>query len=152
MAIKHFNFSFKLPNGMMQLQLDVKDLLEYITERNTAVEIQVFGTEPKKPKVPQLEAPTTLALPAPTKRQEGKRKGGAQATLLIFFAMHQGKVVSTSMLRDMLVQQGYSAHTINNAIWSMKTNGLVRPVKGTKGQYRVTPKGIRTAEEMQING
>lgn len=137
MAIKHFNFSFKL---------DVKDLLEFITERNAGVEIQAFGTPPKVPK--QLAAPKTLALPPPNKREPGKRKGGAMNSILIFLAQHPKENISTAGLSAMLIQQGFSHYTLNNALWTLKSTGFVRSIKGTRGQYRITPKGIRQAVEL----
>lgn len=141
MAIKQFHFSFKL---------DAKDLLEYVTERNVAVEIQAYGSPPKKHKEQkQLVAPPQmLALPPPTPREPGKRKVGAMDSILIFCAMHSDEFVTTDGIKTLLVQQGYSGKSINSALWNLKNNGLIRGVKGTRGRYRVTPKGIRTAEEI----
>lgn len=141
MAIKQFHFSFKL---------DAKDLLEYVTQNNVAVEIQAFGTPPKQPKAPkQLPAPKVLALPPPSApHKPGTRKLGATNAMLLFMAAHPKQIVTSAGLRALLIQQGYSKHTLNNAVWSMKQNGLIRIPKGLKGQYRVTPKGTRHAEEI----
>lgn len=144
MAIKQFTFTFKL---------DAKELLEYVSERNVAVDIQAFGTGPKpKPqnKPQKLTAPAKqLSLPAPGKRS---RKLGAKNAVIGFFLMHHGEEVTLQALRDMLVSEGFSAKTAHTALWTLKGEGMIKKPAGTKGVYRPTAKLLKQNGEEATHG
>jgi hypothetical protein len=134
MAIKHFTFSFKL---------DAKDLLEYVTERNVAVEIQAFGTKPK----PKLETPPKpLALPAPT--QFGRQ--GMQNVLVAFVLAHK-EGVSMAGLKALFEQSGYSQKSLSNAIYNARTTGLIkRTGNNFSAKFYATAKAVKLTEV--VNG
>ena len=129
MAIKTFTFSFKL---------DAKDLLEYVTERNVGVNIEAFGTEPKKPKQPKLlAAPAKLALPAPG----GKLEPTQAVLLFILDPANTSHEITMKQVTQLLVKVGYSARTGHNLIWRMRENGFLKQYK--RGTYRATAKAMK---------
>jgi hypothetical protein len=133
MAIKSFTFSFKL---------DAKDLLEFVTERNVAVNIEAFGTAPKQPQPLALPAPNQgqpKKLPLPTRR--GSRPG-IQA-VIIGFLVRRKEGASTAALRALIQQTGYAPSSINNQLYQLRHTGLVKSPK--KGIYRATAKAIKAS-------
>ena len=135
MAIKAFTFSFKL---------DAKDLLEYVTERNIGVHVEAYGTAPKKPK--ELAAPKMLALPAP----RNKERPGIQAVIMAFLLKHQ-EGVKAAVLRQLIVQSGYSAQSYSNQFHQLKNHGLIKNLSKTRRNavYAPTPKALREAANGQ---
>jgi hypothetical protein len=126
MAIKTFTFSFKL---------DAKDLLEYVSERNVAVDIQAFGTGPKV-KQQEIAAPATpLLLPPPGKPL-------ARDLVLLFLVTHQQ--ATGAELRQLLVENGFSEKTSHGLLWGLRQEGLCKSYK--KGTYRATVKAIKMME------
>src|ERR1700746_1258384 len=132
MAIKQFIFSFKI---------EAKDLFEYIAERNVAVNIDAYGTAPKKPKQKAIAAPPpVLALPAP----KGDKRTGIQAVIIAFMVAHQQEDVTAEGLRALIAQSGYSEKSLNNQIFHLRRNKLIRSTG--RGKYRVTAKAVRALE------
>ena len=133
MAIKQFIFSFKI---------EAKDLFEYIAERNVAVNIDAYGTAPKPKKQQKAIAapPPVLALPAP---KNGKRTG-IQAVIIAFMVAHQQEDVTAEGLRALIAQSGYSEKYLNNQIFHLRRNKLIRSTG--RGKYRATAKAVRAME------
>jgi hypothetical protein len=136
MPIKSFTFAFKL---------DAKELLNYVVERNIAVDIHATGQ--RRQEMEQLPAPEQpLALPPP--RSLNSRNldplTNSRGVVLTFLAKHDK--VSAAGLRALLVQSGFAASTFHGMIWSMHKAGLVR--KAGKGHYRIAAKGRQMVEDL----
>jgi hypothetical protein len=110
MAIKSFTFSFKL---------DTKDLLEFITEHDIAVNIEALDT---KPQVSDLPAPKKRELTIP-------------GTIISFLIRHK-EGASTEALKALLIQAGYSEKSLNNQLFTLRQNGLVKSIG--RGKYQAT--------------
>jgi hypothetical protein len=132
MPIKTFTFAFKL---------DAKELLNYVVERNIAVDIHATGTkrELPPPEQPALPATPQLALPPPT-RNNGKP--GSKNIVLLFVAQH--KSVSTSEINSALEEAGYSPNTSHGLLFNMRKEGLL--LRAGKARYRISAKGQKIVE------
>ena len=131
MAIKQFTFSFKL---------NAEELLAYVVEHNIAVNIEAYGTGPKKPQAPQelaeiTELPAMLALPGP---RMGKQS--IQAVIIAFLLRHQEGATATT-LRELLDQSGHSQKSFNGQIHLLKQKGLVK--SNGHGAFKATPKALK---------
>jgi hypothetical protein len=129
MPIKSFNFSFKL---------DAKDLLEYITEKNIAVDIQAFGTAPRQPRA-QVTGPTgMLALPAPP-----VKRLGMHYTIIAFLVAHR-EGCSMAGLQALMTQSGYSPKSLPGQVYKLRVAGLIKSVGTSRNaKYIATPKAIK---------
>jgi hypothetical protein len=138
MPIKSFTFAFKL---------DAKELLNYIVERNIAVDIQATGIKRQPELLPAAEP--TLALPAPLPAQENSDHN-SRDIILMFMARHQEHKMSLAALRALLEQSHYSPKSLSNLIHILYKGGFVK--KAGSGHYRITVKGLRRVEQTQEIG
>jgi hypothetical protein len=137
MPIKSFTFAFKL---------DAKELLEYVVNRNVAVDIHATCT--RRQELEQLPAPEQpLALPPPPSKKGTRNtdiRNNSRGVVLSFMARHPEEKYSNTVLRTLLEQTGYSPNTLHGMIFIMHKTGLVK--KAGKGHYRITAKGLRKLE------
>jgi hypothetical protein len=137
MPIKSFTFAFKL---------DAKELLEYVVNRNMAVDIHATGTRrPEVELIPSPEQP--LALPPPPIKKGARNPDlhtNSRGIVLAFMARHPEEKYSNAVLRALLQQTGYSPNTLHGMIFIMHKARLVK--KAGKGHYRITAKGLKKLE------
>jgi hypothetical protein len=141
MPIKSFTFAFKL---------DAKELLEYVVNRNIAVDIHATGTKRQEQEVAELSPPAKLlALPAPHplagERKSGNGRIGSKAVVLFHLAQHER--ASAAQLKAALLEAGYKSSTINNLIYTMKKEGLVS--LSSQG-YRILNKGLKKLDTVEV--
>jgi hypothetical protein len=139
MPIKSFTFAFKL---------DAKELLEYVVNRNMAVDIHATGTkrtevESVVPPLPALDQ--QLALPAPKGRSRDF-SGNSRGVVLMFMAQHPKENYSYAVVRALLEQTGYSAKSVGSLLDALQKAGWVKKSTSAKGGWRITAKGLRKVE------
>jgi hypothetical protein len=134
MPIKSFTFAFKI---------DAKELLNYVVEKNVAVDIHATGTKRQEQEAVALPStPQPLALPAPQpiagERKSPNGRMGSKAVVLFYLAKH-GRAAAKD-LKVALMEAGYSVSTYNGLMWVLKKEGLVsRSAQG----YRILNKGLK---------
>jgi hypothetical protein len=138
MPIKSFTFAFKL---------DAKELLEYVVNRNVAIDIHATGT--RKQEVEQLSASEQpLALPPPPHKPGVRNldsRTNSRGVVLAYMFHRPDEKHSFSALRALLEQTGYSGNTLHGMLYVMLKAKLIR--KSGKGYYRIATKGLRMMEE-----
>jgi hypothetical protein len=138
MPVKSFTFAFKL---------DAKELLEYVVNRNVAIDIHATGT--RRQEVEQLSAPEQpLALPSPpqkTKARDLNPRTNSRGVVLAYMSNRSDEKHSVSALRALIEQAGFSGNTLHGMLFIMLKAGLIR--KAGKGHYRIASKGRRMMEE-----
>ena len=123
--------------------LEIKDLIEYITERDVTMKIDAYGTPPKVPKKAIAAPPPMLALPPPGKRPTVKN------IVLTYFAAHPDEKAATSALRELSVAAGHAPSTLHGQLWLMRQDGTVK--QAGKGFYRITARGLREVHNAQAH-
>ena len=141
MPIKSFTFAFKL---------DAKELLEYVVNRNIAVDIHATGTKRQEQETAELPAPPQmLALPAPHpiagERKDPHGRLGSRAVVLFYLAAH--KRASGIELKDALVKAGYKASTSHGLLWNLKMEKVI--AKTSQG-YRILNKGLKMLDATEV--
>jgi hypothetical protein len=132
MGIKKLTVSFDVP---------IAHFLSLIEHGHSEMKIALYGDDKPVRMLQNGHAPKLLAAP---KRKPRDSRGGLRAVMLQTFAADEKRISDPEKLRAAAVPAGFSAKSISNAIFVMKNDGLIRAIG--RGQYRLTPEGLRQLE------
>jgi hypothetical protein len=131
MPIKEVDFIFTL---------SIDHVLELVKAGHGKMRVDAYSDK-KPPRVPHANghAPKLLAPPAP--------KGGLRLAMLTALSKRDNHTATMNELYVVAAESGYSAKSVVNVIYLLKTAGFV--ARAGKATYKISPNGLRFVKQKE---
>jgi hypothetical protein len=89
---------------------------------------------------------TRVSAAKPAPRKKGSDAGGTSLRCIMLAGLANITSLPTSELAELIEAAGKAKSSVSNAIFEAKRDGLIKPVKGTRAVYAITPAGKKYLE------